>query len=479
MLLYKQIKNVKKIFLIILVVCGFNAGMFNYVSADSVKLLEDPNEAWQARIDLIEQAENTIEVEYYTIAPDKAGKIFVGLLKEAADRGVKVKILVGGLTHATIDKDSIAMLVQHPNIEIRFYNSIKEWYRPSHWLKHLHDKILLVDNKYLITGGRNIADKYFDMTPPEKQQTIDRDILIVGDTEKENIPAQVLVYFNDLWESKNVEITPAEMRLNDPCFRTFRGFFLFGDFFSCTKRSQKFQEKIDAKSLALADFLTQEKTENPQQFGTQNNWITQAKPVNSIKFAHDPTDVKKTANNGTALALAQEMQKAKKSILYFTPYIVKTKEFLNTAEIAKKNKVQQIVLTNSAYSGANLFGIAGTELDYRDFAKLGLTYWAYQGFHSMHHKTYIIDDHITISSTFNYDPRSQNLNTEMLYIIDDLAFTEEVKKANQVFFDQALQLDKWGNAIETDELKAENISFIHGLILFIIKLIFPLIRWAI
>jgi putative cardiolipin synthase len=447
------------------------------VFADSVKLLEDPHDAWQARLDLIAQAQDTIEVEYYAIEPDTAGKVFIGSLLEAADRGVKVRILVGGLTHSTIPDETIGALILHPNVELRFHNSLEQWYRPSHWLKALHDKVLLVDDKYLISGGRNIADKYFDMTPPEKQQTIDRDILYVGDPNSDNIPMQVRQYFDKLWNSKNVELTPTEHHITKPCKGTPK--FMYNDFFVCMYHKWQLSKQIPQKELELQQFLVQYKQENPEQFNTNINWVEEAKPVKSIQFAHDPTDKPKMYNNGTSLALSTALKNAKKSILYFTPYIVKTDTYLETARKAQENGVKQTVLTNSAYSGANVFGMAGTEKDYKDFHKLGLTYWTWQGFHSMHHKTYIIDDHITISSTFNYDPRSQDLNTEMLFIIDDEAFTKEMQQANQVFFDNSLQLDDNGNAIPREGVEESQTSFTDNLIMFLAKLPLPLIRWAI
>lgn len=445
--------------------------------ADSIMLLEDPHDAWQARIDLIEQAKESIEVEYYAIAPDTAGNIFIGLLYEAAERGVKVRILVGGLTHASVPDESIGALINHPNIEIRFYNSMEKWYKPSHWLKHLHDKILLVDSKYLITGGRNIADKYFDMTPPEKQQTLDRDILIVGDKNAENVPLQVLTYFNALWNSKKVDVTPTELHIKEPCKGTAK--FLYNDFYTCIYDKWKLNKEIPAQTNNMLSFMQKTKSENPKQFNTQTNWIEKARPVNSILFAHDPTNTPKLYDNGTSLALATALRNAKESILYFTPYIVKTDTFLETAKIIQENGVEQTVLTNSAYSGANVFGMAGTELDYDDFHKYGLNYWTWQGFHSMHHKTYIIDDHITISSTFNYDPRSQNLNTEMLFIIDDEDFTSEIIKANQVFFDNALKLDENGDAMPRTNVTESSTTFIDDVMMFLAKIPIPLIRWAI
>ncbi|XLQ19683.1 MAG: phospholipase D-like domain-containing protein [Candidatus Moraniibacteriota bacterium] len=472
--MYTKIKQVYILPAIILIFISFSPSI---ASADSVKLLEDPHEAWQARIDLIEQAQDTIEVEYYAIEPDTAGKIFIGSLYEAANRGVKVRILIGGLTHSTIPDEAIGVLIQHPNIELRFHNTLEKWYKPSHWLKALHDKVLLVDDKYLISGGRNIADKYFDMTPPEKQQTIDRDVLFVGAENSDNIPMQVKKYFNNLWMSRYVSLTPTENHITKPCKGTPR--FLYNDFIICTYDKWKLSNKIPQTKEDLQIFLNQYKQEHPEQFDTKTNWAQQTQPVNSIRFAHDPTDVPKTYKNGTSLALATELRNAKKSILYFTPYIVKTRSFLETAEIAKQNGVKQTVLTNSAYSGANVFGMAGTELDYKDFHSSGLEYWTWQGFHSMHHKTYIIDNHITISSTFNYDPRSQNLNTEMLFIIDDADFTKIVQEANQVLFDNALQLDTQGNTIPRDDVTEESTTFIDNIIMFLAKIPFPIIRWAI
>ena len=447
-----------------------------YAHADSIRLLEDPREAWQARIDLIEQAQDTIEVEYYAIAPDKAGTIFTGLLHEAAERGVKVRILVGGLTHASIDTDTLGFLVLHPNIEIRFYHSMEKWYKPSHWLKHLHDKILLVDNTYLITGGRNIADKYFDMAPPNKKQTIDRDVLIVGNKKSDNIPVQVNNYFNELWNSKPVDITSTEKYITKPCSGNLR--YLFNDYYMCIFKKWRLSHTIPKKEKELINFMKNERSENSEKYGTQKKWEKEARLSGPITFAHDPIDISKKEDNGTSLALTKTLRNAQSSILYFTPYIIKTDNFIQTAKIANEKNVKQTVLTNSPYSGANIFGVAGTEYYYNDFHDNNIEYWMYQEFHSMHHKTYIIDNEISIFSTYNYDPRSQNLNTEMLFIIDDENFTQELKKANEVFFNRSLKLDRSGNLIPRENVEENTLPWHKRSIVRILKMVMPLIRWA-
>lgn len=451
--------------------------MGNIAQADEVYLLEDPNEGLQSRIDMIEQAQESIEMEYYKIHGGEVAETIIGVLYEAAQRGVKVRILVGGLTHLFTNQASIAMLVAHPNIEVRFHHSMEQFYKPSHWMMHLHDKILLADGKSLISGGRNIGDKYYERTKNEKEKlTIDRDILIDNASDDQNVPLQVQNYFNEIWDDDSVSLTHTENRLNESC--KGHKLLLYLDGVSCSFLKERLVAKAQAQLFELKEIMAQKRVATPQEFATGNDWGEKTQQVKSIRFAHDPVGNKKR-DNGTAKALADELRKAQKSVLYFSPYLITTAQELETAEILQKKNVQQVVLTNSPASGANIFGLAGTLRYQSDFSKRGMTYWAFHGENSLHQKNYMIDDDTAIISTYNYDPRSEWLNTEMLYIIEDENFAQIVRDANSVFFSHSLQLDANGEPIAREGIEPKEIPLTKEISISVVKFIMPLIKWAI
>src|SRR5258708_1931577 len=134
-------------------------------------LLEFGREALIARIALADAAEKTIDAQYYIYDSDEAGSMLALSLIQAADRGVRVRLLVDD--SPLEDAKEIAALCAHPNIEVRVFNPFvfrERWLRPPlyafdyHSAVHrMHNKIFLVDNEVAILGGRNIANHYFEI----------------------------------------------------------------------------------------------------------------------------------------------------------------------------------------------------------------------------------------------------------------------------------------------------------------------------
>ena len=137
------------------------------------RLLPDGDDALEARLSLIRSAEKSIDVQYYLIANDDTGRQFLAALADAAARGVRVRVLVDDLYTAREDALFAALSAQ-PGFEVRLFNplparsggfaarvalSAHEFARINH---RMHNKLLIADDSFAITGGRNIADEYFD-----------------------------------------------------------------------------------------------------------------------------------------------------------------------------------------------------------------------------------------------------------------------------------------------------------------------------
>ena len=128
--------------------------------------------AFTARVALADLAEKTLDVQYFLWESDATGRILVDHLVRAADRGVRVRILIDDVNLKDLDA-SIAALDAHPNIEIRLFNPFA--HRGSHLLGFLtdfervnhrmHNKLMVMDNAMAIVGGRNMSDPYFEVDP--------------------------------------------------------------------------------------------------------------------------------------------------------------------------------------------------------------------------------------------------------------------------------------------------------------------------
>ena len=158
-------------------------------ASSGLRLLPAGDQAFEARIALARAAEKSIDAQYYQIADDASGRQFLRTLAEAAARGVRVRLLVDDL-HAIGQDPLLAGLAARPNVELRMFNplpvrnggvasrvvfSLHEFSRIN---RRMHNKLFVADNAFAVTGGRNIADEYFDRGGPDN--FIDMDILAAG-----------------------------------------------------------------------------------------------------------------------------------------------------------------------------------------------------------------------------------------------------------------------------------------------------------
>src|SRR5262245_12166849 len=167
------------------------------------RLLSTGLDAFVARAVLIELAERTLDLQYYIFHPDEAGSLIVERLIAAADRGVRVRVLLDDW--GTLDKkdESVAGLDAHPNIDVRLFNPYTHrsgWQRMVELLtsfarvnRRMHNKLFVADGIATILGGRNIGDEYFSMGELDFQ---DVDVLGAGP-----IASQATASFEAYWNS--------------------------------------------------------------------------------------------------------------------------------------------------------------------------------------------------------------------------------------------------------------------------------------
>ncbi len=159
-----------------------------------VRLLPDAEEAFELRLALMRAARKSIDVQYYVIAHDASGGQFVDELRRAAARGVRVRLLVDDL-HAAESDALLLRLAALPGAEVRMFNPLPV--RSGGWAtrfvlslndfervnRRMHNKLLVADNAFAVTGGRNIADEYF--MRGASANFIDMDMLASGPVVRE------------------------------------------------------------------------------------------------------------------------------------------------------------------------------------------------------------------------------------------------------------------------------------------------------
>jgi putative cardiolipin synthase len=153
------------------------------------RLLSDSAEAFAARAELIRNAQTSLDLQYYIVHDGISTRILVSELLDAADRGVRVRILLDDTTSDDLER-IIATLATHPQIQIRVFNPLHlgrstvvtrtmgRLFNLSQQHRRMHNKLWVVDNSVAIVGGRNLGDEYFDAEP--NRNFTDIDMLSVG-----------------------------------------------------------------------------------------------------------------------------------------------------------------------------------------------------------------------------------------------------------------------------------------------------------
>jgi phosphatidylserine/phosphatidylglycerophosphate/cardiolipin synthase-like enzyme len=397
-----------------------------------VYVLEDGSGSMVARAWLTEYAEKTIDIQYFIFSTDNVGLIACDYLIRAADRGVQIRVLVDDIM-VDADIEDILVFNSHENITVKIYNpgvnlgkniysKIKKFatdFRSAN--QRMHNKTFVVDGKIVITGGRNIADEYFDYD--HEYNFRDRDILLLGKASK-----QVNKSFNEFWNSdlsKNV----TDIIKEDP---------------DRVYPKNRF-DKLHEYACNPANFWPQvrERIANLHTaFHTIKNsgdlvWLDDVEFVSDMPGKND-------GNNGlgggglSTTALIDLIKKAKSSIDIQTPYLITTELSRNLFSEAVERGVTIRILTNSLASTDNVEAFSGYQSDREKLLRTGVNIYEFRPdaaertrimtgelqetlphkpIFGLHAKSMVIDGETTVIGTFNLDPRSANLNTECIVIV--------------------------------------------------------------
>jgi putative cardiolipin synthase len=412
-----------------------------------VYVLEDGGNSMIARAWLSEHAEKTIDVQYFIFSTDNVGLIACDYLVRAADRGVKVRILIDDmLVDAGVHE--ILTLDSHKNIDIKIYNpganlgknifdKIKKLSTDFKGLnQRMHNKTFTVDGKVVITGGRNIADEYFDYD--HEYNFRDRDVLLIGGQTQ-----HVQQSFNDFWNSAiSVPITA-----------------IVSDSTVSYTDSSRF-ERLHQYACNPDNFWPQVRDKIRQLPSAFKNIQNSGELVwlDSVFFVSDTpgkNNAKSPIGGVSTTALINLVKQAKTSIEIQSPYLITTDLSRNLFREAVKRGVSIRILTNSLCSTDNLEAFSGYQLDRKKLLETGVKLFEfrpdaaerykimtgalqqklnYTPTFGLHAKSMVIDGNIAVVGTFNLDPRSANLNTECITVIYSQKVAQGVLKGMEEEF---------------------------------------------
>ncbi len=445
--------------------------------ADKATLLEKDSDALQARVDLIQQAKQEILAEYFYVGNDDQSLGGIGLLLDAAQKGIKVRVIVDSLSNS-IPRSVFAILEKYGkgndgqrNLEVKAYNPVG--FNLSKATHRDHAKILVADGLRVISGGRNIGDSYFGLN--KVRNFDDLDILVEGDVAR-----QARENFMILWNSELVEEVPlyqfSEAKMSvDGCLGV-------GDQEHCqfVRKDSLFQVARDTARMSV--ILDQIHTTEPGDVVTNNNvrdWFADRENSVEAEFiSHEPSVLNSHEHDELSRRLLEILVAAQNDVNITTPYLIPPPPLMEAFRNLKKRGVRVRIITNSLQSTDNLFSQAGYRSLRKELIGMGIELYEYNGPDTIHAKTAVVDNKIALMGTFNLDPRSAYLNREVaIKMIDkngDKVATE-LTAAIEVFRQESTLVGKDGVEYNQDK-QFVGVSKKKKIILKVLNIFLPFIK---
>ena len=364
------------------------------------------SQALGVRLGLIDRAERTIDIQSYLIRDDVSGNLIGLHLAAAADRGVRVRLLMDdALTHE-IDAGLLSLDV-HDNIEVRVFNPFPR--RRSRLIsfianfnilnRRMHNKSFTVDNSVTIVGGRNLADEYFQSDG--KDEFIDEDLLAIG-----TVVDEVSDGFDDYWNSQ--EAIP---------INAFNELVPHSSLEDSTQQGHTYVEmhREGAFLKSVDDSLAAQIEESSLELIPAAATAVIDRPDKIRKLLSRPTSM-------TTVHLQQMVASARSELIVVSPYFVPQTNGVNFLSSLVKKGVRVVVISNSLAS-TNHSSVHAVYARYRKpLLENGVELYELRPHlassdtttkRTLHSKVATVDRKKMFVGSFNLDPRSLYLNTEM------------------------------------------------------------------
>jgi len=427
-----------------------------------VNLLERGEDALIARIHLIRSARRSIDLQTFIWAEDSSGWLMLDELLRAARRGVKVRVLADQL-FSLDDVNWLARIARaHANLEFRLYNPTfnEAVTQPlefaagvlccfSRFNQRMHNKLLLVDGEIGIVGGRNVEDRYFDWDPEFDYR--DRDVLVVGP----QAGAAMQASFDAFWNHRRARPLT---RLNDVNARLVAG---SGTATEPSPPRDADWARIEAARARAgdADWI-------------ERHFVSDAIRTGRVAYFSDAPDKAENRDDPRAAALTEHivtlLEGARGQIVLETPYLVLSRRAQKVFRaIAERDPRPEIIVSTNSLAATDAFYVYALSYKYKKrYLKYGFRIHEFKPFPGdaqrfvagyatlaggdnrgeyerygrtplkrhgarlgLHAKSLVIDDTIAMIGSHNFDPRSDDYNTESGFIFYDRAVAERLRAA--------------------------------------------------
>lgn len=351
-------------------------------------LIDGGVESLAARLEIIKQAEQSLDLEFFIYDLDAASRIVTRALVERAQAGVQVRVLVDFSLAVFQLRPQFARELAAAGVEVRYYNtsSVARFFSVQH---RTHRKILLADAQAAMVGGRNIANDYFDLSPD--YNFLDSDVVVRGPAVSD-MQESFDLYWNSPWSTRWSEPEGTDE----------------SDVLPLLAPRQEDEAVVEALQKVAVD-LPSHRCPN-------------------LRFVTDYPGVG-LQNRRVFQAITEVLAEAKHQVTAESPYFVLRDDGVEVLRSITERGVQVNVLTNSLNSTDAYYTVSPLYFSLRSLALQNFNLYAYSGAApkvnaafpgsdrwGVHSKRAVVDEDTIMIGTYNIDPRSANLNSELMVV---------------------------------------------------------------
>lgn len=376
--------------------------------SEKILCIDDNEDALVWRLRMIGSAKESVTFATFDLRTDQSGMDVLSAIYDAAERGVKVKLLLDGAYYMLLrgEEEVMQALAANKNVEIRIYNPItlKNIFRLNY---RMHDKYLIVDSRMYILGGRNTNDIF--LGDRKTGINVDRDILVYDASPESNSSLMELEeYFWQIWNETCVsEKKPA----HDETFYN--------------QQYKKLRERYAQLKREYADIEDYEE------------WEQVTYEADRITLIHNGTQAGK--KNPQVLQVIEYMASMGEHVIIQTPYVICDSYMYNVLRnIADKAEVK--IILNAVEKGSNPWGCTDYLNHKKDILKTGVSVYELMNDYAVHTKTILIDENISIVGSYNLDMRSTYLDTELMLVIESEQLNQHIREIETEYMSKSKEV---------------------------------------
>jgi len=405
-------------------------------STERIVCIDSNEDALLWRLKMINCARESIVLTTFDLRADEAGIDVMSALYDAAERGVRIRILIDGIYYPIFlrGNDTFYTLCEHENVDARLYNPISLVnildvnYR-------MHDKYLMIDDRMYLLGGRNTSDIFLGRL--HEGSNIDRELLVYNTKDgKGDSFSQLEDYFLGIWDTA----------------------------FSEPVKSG--QSKSSAEK-GLAELKQRYRTLSARHKDLSDLTLNAENSFEANKITLLANEIHTGNKEPRMLFAIEHLSKGAKEVIIQSPYVICNVEMYRTLSNVEKGSKLRLFI-NSAELGSNPWGCTDYMNQKERILETGADVYEVMNKYPVHTKTVLIGDRLSVVGSYNFDMRSTYINTELMLVVDSKELNSYMRDSLRQYEDMAIEVMSDGTETAGELYREKEMSlgkkFVYGLL---------------